>query len=77
MTNRRARRCKEFAGLAANHDAIWPLQRHGNTHGAVEVGSLNCGTTLLKALKSFSRRVTIGILYSNGYDGNPWIKNAK
>jgi hypothetical protein len=62
---------------APNLDLIWVLQRHSDGHRAVEVSPLNYGTALPKALKSLRRRVPIGVLCSNGYDGNPWIKNAK
>jgi hypothetical protein len=41
------------------------LQRHGDGYGAAEVGSLNCGATLPKALKGFSSGVAISVFYSN------------
>jgi hypothetical protein len=41
------------------------LQRHGDGHGAVEVGSLNCSATLSEALKGFSSGVTIRVFYPN------------
>jgi hypothetical protein len=41
------------------------LQRHGDGHGAVEVGSLNCGAALSEALKGFSSGVTIRVFHPN------------
>jgi hypothetical protein len=65
-----------FAGLAPDHDAIWLLQRHGDSHGAVEIGSLNCGTTLSKALKGFGSGVAIRVLHPNRHNRDPWIKHV-
>jgi hypothetical protein len=44
---------------------IWLLQRHGDGHGAAEVGSLNYGTPLSEALKGFSSGVAIRVFHPN------------